>query len=374
MKNYMLPVDGNGVNHALRSFLGRMLSDGIAGAILVPQDAASGKSVVMSLVKSGEGLKSVNPFAPVAMVNAARLVSDLTLKSDPGEKIGVVLRSCESRAFIELVKLNQASLENIIIIGVDCPGTFEPKDYQTLKSDGRWRLEDWLTASASGETDFLGKTVRRACQVCGHIEAEHSSIHLGWVGVDPSQNILVSATDEFSVWLTEYLGSPKEQAPDGRKSSMESIRLGREEKRKIIDEEFSTRFGNLESVLNELSGCIRCYNCRQACPLCFCRECVFSSDVFRHEADYFLERAGKKGVFAMPADKLLFHMTRINHMALGCVGCGQCESACPAGIPLGTIFRIAGEKLQSIFDYKPGRSVEEPTPLTTYRESELEPR
>ncbi|MFZ5649322.1 MAG: 4Fe-4S dicluster domain-containing protein [Bacillota bacterium] len=374
MKNYYLPVEAKDVNHTLKSFLERMLADGIAGALLAPLDTGSGKSVAMSLVKTVEGLKSANPLAPVAMVNSARLVSELTLKSSPGEKIGVILRSCESRALIELLKLNQASLENIFIIGIDCTGTFEPRDYREIKSDGNWRLEEWLAASASGEEEYLGKTIRMACRSCSHVETEHASIHLGWVGSDRLDSIIVSATGEFSGWLTEYAGTAADQAPEGRKSSLEAIRLRRKENKKKIDEKFSRRFASLESVLDELSGCIRCYNCRQACPLCFCRECVFSTDVFRHDSEYFMERAVRKEVFAMPPDKLLFHMTRINHMALGCVGCGQCESACPAGLPLGALFRIAGEKLQAIFDYNPGRSVDEATPLTTYREIELEPR
>lgn len=374
MKNYTLPVDGKSVNQALRTFLSRMLADGIAGAVLAPRETENGKSVIMSLVKSMEGLNSVSPFAPVAAVNSARLVSDLTIKSAPGEKIAVVLRSCESRALIELVKLNQAALDNIIIIGVDCAGTFNPSDFSAMKSSGGWRLEDWLLKASSSGEDLLGKTIRAACMCCGRIETEHASIHLGWVGVDTSNEILVSSTDEFSGWLTEYLGTSTVQAPEERSSSLEAIRLKRHENKKIVDGEFAARYDSIEKVLDELSGCIRCYNCRQACPLCFCRECVFSTDIFRHGPDYFLERATRKGIFAMPSDKLLFHMTRINHMALGCVGCGQCESACPSGLPLGSLFRIAGEKLQAIFDYSPGRSAEEPSPLTTYRESELEPR
>lgn len=374
MKEYMLPVDENGVNHALKSFLARLLADGTAGSLLVPLETGSGKSVVMSLVKSREGLKAANPWAPLALVNAARLVSDLTLKSGPNERIGVIMRSCESRALVELVKLNQASLDNILIIGIDCPGTFEPKDYTDLQSDENWRPEGWLAASASGEENFLGKTIRAACRSCGHLETEHASIHLGWVGADITKNILVSAGQEFSDWLSEYPGSVPNEAADQRKSAIEAIRLRREDNKRRTDEEFSRRHGSLQSLLDELSGCIRCHNCRQACPLCFCRECVFSTDMFRHEAGYFLERADRKGAFAMPPDKLLFHLTRINHMALGCVGCGQCQSACPAGLPLGTIFRMAGEKLQAIFDYSPGRSVDEATPLTTYRETELEPR
>jgi len=371
MNNYLMPVDEKGINHSLASFLGRMLADGIVGMIMAPVDAGSGKSVIMSLMKS-EGLNRINPFAPVTMVNSARLVSDLTAREAPDEKIGVLMRSCETRALIELAKHNQANLENIVIIGMDCMGTLEPADYSQLKESGEFTAGDWMAASTTGE--YRGKNIRRACSACGHVEAEHSAIHLGWVGMDHSKNVLLSASEEYSDWASSFLEAAGQPAAEGRMKLLEEIASSRDENKKKLYEEMAGRAGSLEGLLKELSGCIRCYNCRQVCPLCFCRECVFSSDMFRHEPDYFQERAGRRGIMAMPADKLLFHLTRINHMALGCVGCGQCESACPGKIPLGIIFKMAGEKLQGIFDYVPGRSLEEETPLSTYREVELEPR
>jgi formate dehydrogenase subunit beta len=40
-------------------------------------------------------------------------------------------------------------------------------------------------------------------------------------------------------------------------------------------------------------------------------------------------------------------------------------------LPLATIFRAIGEGVQAIFDYVPGRRLEEEIPLATFREEEL---
>lgn len=375
MKNYLLPVDENGVNHALASFLGRLLADGVVGSVLAPRDTGSGKSAVMTLVKSPGALQGINPFAPVSMVNTARIVSDLTASADPEEKIGVLMRSCETRALVELAKHNHARLDNIVIIGMDCLGTFDPVDYGQISEPGGKLTGEWMAAASGSQCreDLRGKSIRRACSACGHVEAEHAAIHLGWVGID-QKHILVSASDQFAGWAASSPGQETGQAPEGRAKALEAIRSRREENKKRLYEEFSARTGSVESLLADLAGCIKCHNCRQACPLCFCRECVFSTEIFRHDPEYYLSRAGRKGLMGMPSDKLLFHLTRINHMGLGCVGCGQCESACPGRIPLGIIFKMAGERLQELFNYVPGRSLEEEPPLTTYRESELEPR
>ena len=66
-------------------------------------------------------------------------------------------------------------------------------------------------------------------------------------------------------------------------------------------------------------------------------------------------------------DTLLFHLGRMTHMATSCVACGMCEDACPVNIPVGQVFKAVGADLQELFDYLPGRSLQDELPLTTYR-------
>jgi len=124
--------------------------------------------------------------------------------------------------------------------------------------------------------------------------------------------------------------------------------------------------------LKLLAPCINCHNCKTVCPLCYCKECFFDSPTFEMEAEKYLGWAEKRGTIRMPTDTLLFHITRMNHMATSCVGCGMCEEACPNDIPVSNIFRMVGLKTQKLFDYVPGRSLDEELPLSTFKEDELQ--
>jgi formate dehydrogenase subunit beta len=108
-----------------------------------------------------------------------------------------------------------------------------------------------------------------------------------------------------------------------------------------------------------------------ACPVCYCKECVFVTDTFRHTGDQFMMWADKAGMLKMPNDTLFYHLTRMTHMSLFCVGCGQCTSACPNGIDLMPLFRACADKTQARFNYKAGRSVDEEQPMAGFKPDEL---
>ena len=370
MQTYTFETGTDKINSALTSFLRELMTSGAVDALLVPREVRSKSVVVMTLVKDPAGLKNISPLAPVALVNSARLVANLSV-TDPGEKIGVVMRSCETRALVELVKLQQANLDNLVIIGIDCLGTFEPMDYRKLVSDGNWNLERWLEAAAGGQTSAEGHNIREACAMCGHIEAEHAQISIGWVGLNPAAGLLIRMDETLAGQLT---GLTENGESPARAQAIGRIREARENYKEQQMQAFAARAGDLSALMDEMAGCLRCYNCRQACPICFCQECVFTSAILKHTPEDYLGWAGLKGAIVMPTDTLLFHLTRINHMGLSCVGCGQCESACPSKLPLSLLFQVAGKKVQDIFDYVPGRDIHDILPQTTYHENELEPR
>jgi formate dehydrogenase subunit beta len=126
-----------------------------------------------------------------------------------------------------------------------------------------------------------------------------------------------------------------------------------------------------EGILEIVGNCVNCYNCRVACPVCYCRECVFVTDTFRHPSEKYFRWAEKKGRLKMPTDTIFYHLTRMLHMSTLCVGCGQCTSACPNGIAVDTLFRTVARQTQQRFGYEPGRDVDEPQPLATFNSGEL---
>ncbi|MCP4754396.1 MAG: formate dehydrogenase, partial [Proteobacteria bacterium] len=102
--------------------------------------------------------------------------------------------------------------------------------------------------------------------------------------------------------------------------------------------------------------------------VCYCRECVFLTDVFSHDPEVFIRRAQKKGRVKMPTETTMFHMTRLAHMSHACVGCGQCSSACPSSIPVADIFETVATQTQDMFAYVPGRRIDEPIPYLVFEE------
>jgi len=384
---YLKVAEGDTLG-TLQHFLGQLLTEDIVDALLVPQKLPTGDNVVPTLIRDPAKLAGVDPIAPVMPVIAAQAVSNVTA-TEHGERLAAVLRSCELRAVIELVKLQQASLENVILIGVDCLGTYEVRDYARLIEAGVDPTAEVLAKVAEGQLSaHEGYQLRAACRMCekpipGGPDVYHPDITIGFLGMDPSLQILIDASDD----LAEKLGleaaegssavrrgepvEPSGQASAKRKEIVERLIAERTAERDRVFAAFRERVTGMDTLLAEFSTCIRCYNCMGACPICYCKECIFRTPTFDHASPQYFRWAERKGSIRLPTDTLLFHLTRLNHMATSCVGCGMCESACPSELPVALIFRTVGQETQAIFDYHPGRSLEEEVPVSTFREDEL---
>jgi len=363
----LIRTDGN-PREAINGILRRLLEEGIVDALMVPQRVASGDNVVQTLVRDPARLDGMDPLAPVMPVTAARLVSNITM-TGVKERIAVVMRSCEIRALVELVKLQQAKADNLLIVGIDCLGTYEVTDYADLSRQGVDTVAELLAHAAAGDPHpHDGKSFRAACQMCERFVPTAGDLRIGLFGASPDEFLQLEATEA----LAEKLGLKPEPIPAERERVIAVLTQERIAARDRIFAEFRQRVKNISGLQAYLSTCIRCHNCMVNCPICYCKECIFRTPIFDHESEKYQQWAARKGAIHLPTDTLLFHITRLNHMVTSCVGCGMCDSACPSNLPIAVMFRAIGQEVQALFDYEPGRSLDDPVPVATFREDELE--
>ena len=97
----------------------------------------------------------------------------------------------------------------------------------------------------------------------------------------------------------------------------------------------------------ELKRCVKCYACRQSCPLCYCERCL----VDKNRPTCIDTSATLKGNFA-------WHMARAFHLAARCVGCDECTRVCPAGINLRLLNQSLARAAEENFEYRAGMDPE----------------
>ena len=235
------------------------------------------------------------------------------------EKAAIVAKGCDSRAVVELIKEKQVLRDQIIVIGVPCRGMIDRARVEASVDSGRIVQGD--------ETPDFEETLRPAgfvldcCKTCAHPNPVLYDVLVG-------EPLLEKMQDPFAD--IEAFNAMK---PDERWAYLNG----------------------------EVEKCIRCYACRNACPLCYCPECF---------VDASLPQWIGKSIDA--SDTMIFHLMRAYHLAGRCVACGACERACPVGVDMGKLNRMLLKEVKDLFGYEVGLGLDEKSPLATFRPDDPE--
>ena len=250
---------------------------------------------------------------------------------DINGKAGIVAKGCDSRSIVSLIQDQQLARENVVIIGVPCSGVIDLNKIEKLTGKDRDEIEDitWAGDKAvvtvdGARKEFAAKDVLMDdCLSCDTPAPREYDILLD--EVDP----LVCDSELSRSQIKELEEMPPEQ--------------------------------RWEFWKDEFSRCIRCYACRQVCPVCFCKRC-------------FVEETEPRWISPLPKwqDNLIFQVTRMIHVAGRCTDCGECQRACPLNIPLRNMSKKMEEIVDELFQYKAGTDKDAPPLMAAYESEEAE--
>ncbi len=350
----------------IRELLKKALDNKVIDALLLPVKVPAGDSYSWVILKDDKLLEKASPIPPVISVQGARAISSLTRRGKLDFKIATFMRPCEARATIELAKLAQADLDDVVLITFDCPGAIELKKYTEKPEEVEKEFSELM---GNWESDVI----RTICKMCDKFtcvdDGFATDLHIGLIGLN-GKMAFIPRTEKGKKFLSGLGLKSEENLNDWEKKSRELIEKKRN-KRKELQNKLKPQVVGLDALSKTFAKCINCRICRSVCPICYCRQCYFDSEKLKFTPDDYLIRAEKSGGIKFLPDTLLFHLGRMTHMALSCVSCGTCEDACPMDIKVAQIFSIVGDNVQKLFEYVPGRKLDEPLPLTVYKEEEF---
>ncbi|RPJ13272.1 MAG: 4Fe-4S ferredoxin [Desulfobacteraceae bacterium] len=242
--------------------------------------------------------------------------------TDRKEKIGVIAKGCDSRNIVTHIIENKIKRDKLVIIGVPCKGMIDRRMI-TGMFDGEIRevLEegDTVTVKGAGFEKKLKKSdiLQDNCSKCIH------------------RNPVLY--DELAAPLVE------EQKDVDRYADVKRIEA-------MTPQEKWKHFEDL------IAPCIRCYACRNACPLCYCPTCFVDES-----------RPQWVGKSQDEIDIRTFHFLRAYHCAGRCTDCGACERACPVGIKVRQFTSKLNKDCLDMFGWEAGLSPDQRPPLDTYK-------
>lgn len=245
------------------------------------------------------------------------------LAKNDDRKIGIISKGCVGRAIVHLIVEKQLNKENITIIGIPCEGVLNRAKIMVEIGD-----KEIIEANIEDNKIIIkGKDFNKTLPLQDYINQLCITCHYK---IPPISDIII--------------GNKKPEKP----SKDDFKDLNKIESKSSNDK--------MEYFKKELNRCIRCYACREACPMCYCSLCFID----QNKPVWF-------GKTADISDNFIFHMIRAFHVAGRCVSCGACSSVCPMGIDLNFITRKLEKIVKERFDFESGINLEAPPPMGTHK-------
>ena len=241
------------------------------------------------------------------------------------DKIGILATGCNSRNIVTHVIENQIKREQLHIVGVPCTGII---NHRAVKRAVKYREITEVAEEPGGETFTVkgpgyeetfekAKLLQLNCATCSHRNP-----------VEYDELVAEEVPEQKDVQAFKDVEKIEEMDPEKRWAFFN----------RMID------------------SCIRCYACRNACPLCYCPTC-------------FVDESNPQwvGKSLDPVDTMTFHFLRAYHCAGRCTDCGACERACPVGIPVRQFTKKLNKDALELFSWEAGLSLDNRPPLDVYR-------
>jgi formate dehydrogenase subunit beta len=227
-----------------------------------------------------------------------------------GKRLGIIVKSCDARAIVRLLNDNQIERESLLVINVPCTGMIDPDKLcpaDKARSSKYVQTEEHISVRAEEyEKSYNRQDVLcNKCHVCTYSYGFEYDCIIG------------DAPDERQVNIDDCF-----------RDVLEFEKLPVSERHKFWQAQFAK--------------CIRCFACRNLCTACSCRECVFD----QVEPEWL-----RKSTDVM--ENMVFHITRAMHVADRCVGCDECERACPVNIPMSKLYKKLHKDACELFDLTP---------------------
>ena len=277
-------------------------------------------------IEKEEDLENLD-ISPCSVQNLASYLLDF---NNQNIKVGIVVKGCDSRSVVAQLQENLIKRENVVIIGFPCEGVIDLKKVEAALPENSGAVQN---------VERQGEKLK--------VKLTDTELELAWA--DVVNHRCPQCAYPNAIISDHFVGIPITAKPITPEHSL-FIELQKKSANEIM-----------EFWKKEMDRCIRCYACRNACPLCACKEhCVAQS-----RDPHWLSQEDSL------TDKWFFQVIHATHLAGRCTGCGECQRACPMNIPVGLFKAKLNGIIKDLFDYEAGVDLDATPPLQTFSLEEL---